>query len=316
MCFRTGPPGRLALLVVMLPVAVAAQEASKPAGTAAFSADAPPRWDIFAGYSYLAPKDTIQVLQPVPGNVILPESFKSANAGLSGSVTRYSNKYVGLQAESSTHDTFKNSSTSNSGFTTVQGGLIFRFPFEEITPFVHGLAGGSYIGGPDHEPYKWGPSLTAGGGMDFATPLFNHHLGIRLFQADYQYMHVNWGPGVYGGRANINAARLSTGLVYHIGSIAPPPQLTMSCSASPASVFPGDPVNLTSTVGSQDPKENVVYEWLGDGVKGNGSIATVDTSALAPGSHTVKCGAKEGKPGKEGLKPWQVAQDGAATFTV
>jgi hypothetical protein len=69
-------------------------------------------------------------------------------------------------------------------------------------------------------------------------------------------------------------------------------------------------------VGSQDPKQDVVYNWTGDGVKGDGANATVDTSSLAPGTHTVKCGAKEGKPGKEGLKPWQVAQEGTATFTV
>jgi len=75
-------------------------------------------------------------------------------------------------------------------------------------------------------------------------------------------------------------------------------------------------VNLTATAGSQDPKANVVYSWSGDGVKGNGANASVDTSSLSPGTHTVKCGAKEGKPGKEGLKPWQLAQDGTATFTV
>ena len=308
--------GRVLSLVVLLPLSVAAQDTAKPAVKPVSTSDSPPRWDIFAGYSYLTPKGTVQVLQPGPGTVILPESYKSMDAGLIMSAARYFNNYVGAQLEGSSHDTFVNSSNSNGGITTVQGGLIFRFPFEQITPFIHGLAGGSYGGGPDHEPYKWGPSLTAGGGMDLNTPLFDHHLAVRLFQADYQYMHFNWGPGVYGGRANLNAARLSAGLVYHIGSIAPPPQLTVACTASPTSVFPGDPINLTSTVASQDPKEDVVYSWTGDGVKGNGANATVDTSSFAPGTHTVKCGAKEGKPGKEGLKPWQVAQEGTTTFTV
>ena len=36
--------------------------------------------------------------------------------------------------------------------------------------------------------------LTAGGGMDYETPWFDHHLAIRIFQADYEYMHINWGP--------------------------------------------------------------------------------------------------------------------------
>jgi len=75
-------------------------------------------------------------------------------------------------------------------------------------------------------------------------------------------------------------------------------------------------VNLTSTVGSQDPKQGVVIAWSGDGVKADGDHGTVDTSALSPGVHTVKCNAKEGKPGKEGLKPWQVANEGSTSFTV
>ncbi len=293
---------------------LAAQDAPKPAAKAAPSADSPSRWDIFAGYSYLAPKGTVDV--PQADGSVIPFTFKSANAGVIASGARYFNKYVGAQLEGSSHDTFKNSESSNSGITTIQGGLIFRFPTEEITPFVHGLVGGSYIGGPDHQPYRWGPSLTAGGGLDYETPFFNHHLAIRLFQVDYQYMHANWGPGVGGGRANLDVARLSTGLVYHVGTIAPPPQLTVACSANPTSVFPGDPVSLTATVGSQDPKLGVVYGWTGDGVKGNGANATVDTAALSPGAHTVKCDAKEGKSGKEGLKPWQVANQGTATFTV
>lgn len=294
---------------------LAAQDAPKPAKPATPSADSPSRWDIFAGYSYLAPKGTVDVLQS-NGTTTIPQRFKSMNYGIIGSGAYYFNKFVGAQVEGATHDTFVNDSSSNGGANTVAGGLIFRFPTEDITPFVHGLVGGADVGGPQHEPYKWGVGLTAGGGMDFATPLFNHHLGIRLFQADYEYMHVNWGPGIYGGRANLNSARLSTGLVYHIGTIAPPPQLTVACSANPTSVFAGDPVNLTATIGSQDPKSNVVYSWSGDGVTGNGANATVNTSALAPGTHTVKCNAKEGKPGKEGLKPWQVANEGSATFTV
>jgi hypothetical protein len=41
----------------------------------------------------------------------------------------------------------------------------------------------------------------------------------------------------------------------------------------------------------------------------------VATATLAPGSYTVKAAAKEGKPGKEGLKPGQTAE-ASASFTV
>ena len=83
-------------------------------------------------------------------------------------------------------------------------------------------------------------------------------------------MHADWGPGIYGGTANINAARLSAGLVFHVGSIAPPPPITLACSASPESIFPGDPVTVTASAGELNPKDNVIYSWSGTGVTGNG----------------------------------------------
>ena len=299
----------------LIPVFAAAQEAPKPT-TKVSQADSPSRWDIFAGYSYLAPKGTVNVLQ-TDGVTVIPRQFSLSPRGVIASGTYFFNKYVGVQAEMGTHDTFYNNPRhSNGGITTVSGGIIGRYPTEDLTPFVHGLVGGTDIGGPQYEPFKWGVALTVGGGVDYETPWLNHRLAIRVFQADYLYLHDNWGPGVFGGRANLNAARLSTGLVFHVGSIAPPPQLTVACSASPTSVFPGDPVNLTATVGDQNPKMGVVYSWSGDGVTGTGANATVNTASLAPGTHTVKCGAKEGKPGKEGLKPWEVANEGTATFTV
>jgi hypothetical protein len=151
--------------------------------------------------------------------------------------------------------------------------------------------------------------------MDYETPWFNHRLAIRIFQADYEYMHADFGPGADGGRANINAARLSAGIVIHAGSLAPPPPITLACSASPESIYPGDPVTVTATAGGLNPKYNVIYSWSGTGVTGNGTTATVATGSLAAGTYTVKCGVKEGKPGKEGLKPWETA-DASASFTV
>ena len=62
--------------------------------------------------------------------------------------------------------------------------------------------------------------MTAGGGLDYNLPWFNGHLGLRLFQADYEYLHINFGPQNFtGGRMNANTARLSTGLVFKFGNI-------------------------------------------------------------------------------------------------
>jgi len=109
--------------------------------------------------------------------------------------------------------------------------MIFRYPTAEITPFVHADAGFVRLGGPYHEPYTYGPALTVGGGMDYSLPFLGGHLGLRLFQADYEYFHANFGPQPpypTGGRANLKVARLSTGLIYHMGSILPPPPVTDS----------------------------------------------------------------------------------------
>lgn len=303
-----------------VPVSLAAQTApAKPAST---YADAPSRWDIFLGYSYLKPRDTMNVV--LPTGQVVPVDFRDDKWGAIASGSYFFNKYVGVQAEAASHDQWTNSSSSNNGIFTVGGGMVFRDPMEHVTPFAHATVGAVDGGGPFHERYHWGNALTAGGGFDIETPAFNHHLAIRIVQADYQYMHNNWGPSSvtssggfqYGGRANIKALQLSAGIVFHAGSIAPPPQLTVACAVNPNSVFPGDPVTATATVGSQDPKANVVVSITGEGVSGTGTTGTVNTASLAPGQHTVTCNAKEGKTGREGMKPWEIAQATTASFSV
>ncbi|HZP04319.1 MAG TPA: hypothetical protein VFB43_05415 [Terracidiphilus sp.] len=95
------------------------------------------------------------------------------------------------------------------------------------------------------------------------------------------------------------------------------PPITLSCAASAPAVYPGDPLTVTGTAGSVSTKKNnnVIYDWSGDGVTGSGNTATVSTASLAPGSYTVKGDVKEGKKGKEGLKPGQSAQC-SADYTV
>jgi len=95
------------------------------------------------------------------------------------------------------------------------------------------------------------------------------------------------------------------------------PPITLACNATPPAVFPGDSVSVTATAGSVSTKKNnnVVYNWTGTGVTGNGASATVATGSLDPGSYTVKADVKEGKKGKEGLKPGQTAEC-SANFTV
>lgn len=307
-------------LLIAAPVALAAQASQAAKGNNSSDQYAS-RWDIFIGYSYLAPKGTVDV--PQPSGPAVPFSYNAVDVGGLFSGAYFFNRHVGAQIEFGEHNWgTQNSGASNigthgnnDGFDTVGGGLIVRFPSGHITPFLHGLIDAERVEGPDFNPPTWGPGLTLGGGMDYETPLFNHHLAIRLFQADYEYMHANFGPGVYGGRANINAARLSAGVVIHVGSIAPPTPVTLGCTANPDSVYPGTDVTVTCTPGNLNPKMNSIYSYSGSGAQGNGTTATVSTSSLAPGSYTVQGTVKEGKKGKEGVKPWESA-NGSTTFTV
>ncbi len=265
------------------------------AKTAQASQKGPSRWDIFAGYSYLAPHGTVSALQP--DGTTQDFTYHAVNYGALASGAYYFNKYLGAQVEVGVHPDSTNGNSNN--FQTYSGGIISRFPNGDITPFVHALVGVADVSGPDHEPGKLGPALTVGGGMDYETPLFNHRLAIRLFQADFMYMHANWGPVTYGGRANINAARLSAGLVYHIGSIYTPP-VTLACSVNgPSTVFPGESINLVATPTNLNPKKKATYTWSGDGVSGMDANGKVATANLAPGTYTAKANVSEGsKPGQ------------------
>ncbi|MBW4037615.1 MAG: porin family protein [Acidobacteria bacterium] len=275
----------------------------------------PSRVDIFAGYSYLGTHSEIKPSQ---------EQFSSVNVGAIGSGAYYFNKYFGGEiAMIANPDAYGHG--QNDAFYGYYAGPIFRLPLQNYTLFAHGLAGGvrgvgpNIPGGVGYNPYQWGVGLAAGGGMDYDLPFFNHHLGLRLFEADYRYTHIDFGPAdpaVYlqGGRANISGAELSSGLLWHIGSIVPPPPIQYSCAVTTptGTIYPGDPVTITGTATNVLPKKTPTYNWTGsDGVKvtGDSNVASVDTKDLAPGSYTVKGHVADGK------KPGRMA-DCSTPFTV
>jgi len=274
-----------------------AQDSTSTAPKPPAPADAPAsRIDIFLGYSYLAPHGSLTVPSGANIGVTGPVSYSSINYGAIGSFNYFFNRYVGGQVEYANHP-----DGNNDGASTGQLGMIFRYPTAEITPFVHADAGFVRLGGPVHEPYTFGPALTVGGGMDYALPFLGGKLGLRLFQADYEYFHANFGPQPpypTGGRANLKVARLSTGLIYHMGSILPPPPVTYACTAAPSPAFPGDPITVTGTATNLNPKKTATYSWTGsEGVKVTGDSTTgqIDTGSLAPGNYTVTGHVSEGQ---------------------
>jgi outer membrane protein OmpA-like peptidoglycan-associated protein len=299
---------RFVLAACAVGLGVASVSAQTPA--AAPVGPNPSRVDVFLGYSYFGAHGQI-----MPQGI----SYSSINTGAIGSVAYYFDKYVGAEGIIVAHP-----NGQNDDLYTGSAGVIFRAPMQNFTLFGHGLVGGAHLDGPNshngtyYNPFRWGPSLTAGGGMDYDLPFKDNRFSIRLFQADYRYIHTSYGPaatvptaGVLGGRANLNGIDLSTGLLIHFGHIIPPPPVTYSCAVSPATVYPGDPITVTGTALNLNPKKTATYSWTADGgvIAGTSTTANIDTKSANPGTYTVKGHVTEG------LKPGESA-DCTASYTV
>jgi hypothetical protein len=286
--------GRLALAACAVSFGVASAQSTLP------NAPNPSRVDIFTGYSYYG----LHSINQPSG-----EQFGSVNEGAIGSGAYYFNRYFGAEIAM-----IANPNGNGDGFYGYYGGPIFRLPLQNYTLFAHGMVGGvdgvgpNNPGGVGYNPYTWGVGLIAGGGMDYDLPWFNHRLGLRLFEADYRYTHIDFGPAnsaiyLQGGRANLEGAELSSGLLFHFGSIVPPPPVTYACAvtAPTGAIYPGDPVTITGTATNLNPKKDAHYKWTSDGgtVSGDSNVAAIDTKTLSAGSYTVKGHVEQGpKPGQ------------------
>ena len=190
--------------------------------------------------------------------------------------------------------------------------------FSRSTNWVDGLGGGRFVL-PFGEKVAVTVAGDAGAGqanLDYqAAGLLNLNLTPKFGLAvGWRYLYEDYRPTTNQFVFNPTTSGAVAGFSYNFGGKPPEPP-TVSCTASPAQVFPGDPVTATSTAGGVNPKLSTLYTWSGDGVTGNGATASVNTTALNPGTHTANANLKVGKPGKEGEKPWQVA-DCSTTYIV
>jgi len=83
---------------------------------------------------------------------------------------------------------------------------------------------------------------------------------------------------------------------------------TISCSANPSSIAPGEKSTITSTASSPDNLDlTYSYSATGGQVAGNGPTATFDSTGLQPGSYKVNCSVTDSRGDKA---------DGQATVDV
>ena len=91
--------------------------------------------------------------------------------------------------------------------------------------------------------------------------------------------------------------------------------MTLACSPSSILIYQGDPLTLTARVGDLEPNANAILSVGSSGGGGQRSDGQPADRSLRPGTYTAAGTIKEGKPGKEGLKPWETANC-SAVFTV
>ena len=194
--------GRFVLAACAVSIGAASLNAQTVPSTTAPMGPNLSRIDAFAGFSYLGTHSPLQ-----PGGM----DFSSMNVGAAGSVAYYFSKYVGGEVVVTAHP-----DGTNDSMYSFSAGPVFRVPMQNFQLFAHGLVGGARLLGPNsdapatyfHNTYNWGVGLTAGGGMDYDLPWLNHKFSLRLFEADYRYVHTDFGPytppptgGIGGGRA-------------------------------------------------------------------------------------------------------------------
>jgi hypothetical protein len=264
------------------------------------------RLDLFGGYTYLRPTGKVGIW-----------SFPSQNTrGYIASGTYYFTRHFGVQAEFS-HSEYPLGTTGTSpappfvqlggvtdSFYTAEAGAVYRFFLgQRLIPFVHFTAGGAEVAGPKFQPPTWGYGFAGGGGLDVLLPKTHEHVAFRLVQADYEHMHADQGAlqkyDLAGGTQDVNALRLSAGLVFRFGEMNPIQSKSLACDATPAEVYAGERVTLAATLRNYKDKlkHPFVFTWILTGGKqqGFGPVIFVDTTGLAAGAYhaTAHISAKE-----------------------
>ena len=291
--------GLLTFAAALSCVTVPGQVATPPAAPVSKPAEVSPAipFEVYAGYSYFRPFHS-SIDTTFPDGTVVPANYGSSHTGSIASISYFFSKYAGVQIEAG-----QNPDGSNDGFWTGQGGVVIHKPSHTFQPFAHLLGGATEVAGANgvkdvyYHVWTWRPSVLIGGGVDYELPYFSHRFSYRIVQADYTFFNVDFGSQTNGtgGSASINAIQLSSGIVWHPGTAQAP--VTYACTASPATVYPGDPVTLTGTAVGLNPRKKAVYTWSGQGVtiKGDSATGTIDTSNLAPGAYPVTGRVSEGK---------------------
>jgi opacity protein-like surface antigen len=265
-----------------------------------------PKVELFLGYSYVRATPTLaagnRLVWLNGGSTSVAYNF-NRHLGLVGDFGAYTNseiRFAGAFAGTVPVD------TSNVAVLTYLAGPRFSFrSHERFTPYAQALFGGVHANQVVLSdcasacmllPSETTFALTAGGGLDFNL---RRHLAIRIVQAEY--LMTRFTDHTTGNSGMQNDIRLSSGIVFRFGGNPKPPPpppspLGYSCSVSPASAFPAEPIAASGMAVNLNLAKTPVYTWQADAgaVTGTSSTARIDTTGVAPGTYTLKGHVSQG----------------------
>jgi outer membrane protein OmpA-like peptidoglycan-associated protein len=192
---------------------------------------------------------------------------------------------MGVAIFSAAQPNLANGSNDSSAAGYGLGGLQYKWHNDKLSPFLRGFVGAANLSPDCCHGTEWSFAAGGGGGVDLTvTP----RLSIRLGQVDYiysSYSHVF--PSTHS--TEWNSVRVAAGVVFTLGSYC---NLPLSCSvtATPAEVFAGEPIRLSTAGTNFNPKHPLTYGWTSNGGKVSSSTtqaAEIDTTGVAPGSYSV-----------------------------
>ena len=264
-------------------------------GTLAAAQEQPtPKWEVFAGYSFLYPGGDVHGTLPL-GLVPLSSTMESNPRGAGASVTYDFTRHFGLTLDASDHwgsgEKGVNNRIDDVDFSNLSIGPKFTFRHTHFSPFLEVLVGDQRLY-PEafHHVDKLG--VMAGGGLDINL---SRHFAWRMIRADYVASSYRFGPSASTPTTVLHGARLQTGLVFMFGG-APSMAPSAACAVQPTVVFAGEPVTATASGSNFNRKRTITYAWSGTGVKvsGSGASTQIDTTGLAPGSYQVTANLSNG----------------------
>ena len=292
------PRGRVAVILLAV-VAVLCS-----VGTFAVAQDQPaPKWEFFAGYSFVDPGVNVHGL--LPGGVLpLSSRVESNPRGAGASVTYNFNRWFGLTGDISgewgSGESGLNDRIDDGEFFNLSAGPKITFRHHYFSPFLEALVGEHRLASEVFGRFDQ-VGFMAGGGLDVNL---NRHFALRLLRADYLFSNHQFGPSSAVPASDVRGVRLQSGVVLMWGGEEAGPPVSANCTINPSEVMVGEPAPATATAAASNynPKHTLSYTWSSTGgqITGKDNTASINTNGVAGGRYTVTAHISDARMKKGG----------------